>query len=38
LNLVDHINLMLKILTLAGLTAGLFFIALQLLIRKLERQ
>ena len=38
MDLVDYINLMLKILTLTGLTAGLFFIAVQLLIRQFERQ
>lgn len=36
-NLADTINLALKVMTLTGLTAGLLFISIQLLIRKMEK-
>ena len=38
MDLVDLINLALKVMTLTGLASGLGYISLQLLIRKLERQ
>lgn len=37
MDLVEFINLALKVMALIGLSAGLVFIILQLLIRKLER-
>ena len=37
MELTDTINLVLKVMTLFGLTAGLLFISLQLLIKKLEK-
>lgn len=38
MELADTINLALKVLTLAGLTAALLFVSMQLLIRKLEKR
>lgn len=38
MDLADTINLVLKVMTLTGMAAGLLFISLQLLIRKLEHR
>lgn len=38
MDLVEFINLALKVMTLTGLGAGLAFIGLQLFIRKMERR
>lgn len=38
MDLTDIINLTLRIMTISGLLAGLVFIGLQMLIKKLERK
>ncbi len=38
MTIVDFINFSLKVMTLAGLTAGLIFLGLQILIKRLERR
>ena len=38
MDLVEFINFALKVMALTGLSAGLAFIVLQLMIRKLERR
>lgn len=37
MELADTINLLLKVMTLTGLSAGLLFIGMQLAIRKMEK-
>lgn len=38
MTIVDFINFTLKVMTLAGLGAGLFFLGLHILIGRLERR